>query len=283
MNKAQGRAARLKRIEALRDVANVQELISNGMDVNSSWFDIGHPLALVAQHGYVEACKFLLSAGADPLLADDRSGVPVLCRAVSGRAARFDEETGWEAEDDFKAICTMLVAAGANPNGLEVDGIVQTTQCPLYLAAEKGDIKAVEIMASLGANLNQPCVDPRTKMVRTAMFSAKDRRSEDMMIDLIRLGAYHGGRNNFSAFEACVADGLDKVVEFYVREKGESLSQLVNDPDGAVTLREFAKFESTKHLLSVLATELAIEGALVVEEGGAAKVARPKLNTGMAL
>jgi ankyrin repeat protein len=275
--------------EVVRDPKRLTEHIAAGADVNGPVFN-RMPLAIAVAEGCVESCRILLEAGADPNRAREQSNQDsVLAVLFDHRYSQLNKLAGISdpviADDVMQAICTMLVEFGANPNGnVQAGEMMSAGQSPLYLAAEEGDVKGVETLVGLGADVNQKLEDTSTysgaTYEKTALSRAKDRQDEKMMITLLRLGADDDciKYGHLTAFQHCVERGLDQVVEYYVRERGEPLDQTGLIVTARQTLMEMASKERTRVLLRSLATELAVQEAIGSSEGSRpAAVSRKKL------
>jgi hypothetical protein len=267
------------------DVINPSRLVERiraGVDVNAP-IQAQTPLAIAAGAGKVESCRILLNAGADPDRAHREPGKPsVLCELFEGRLVvlnKLDPANAHTVPDEaMTAICTMLVEYGANPNGLVEPGVrLKPDHCPLYVAAGIGDVKWVDVLVSLGADVNRICCEKWSMPEKTALADAKDRADEGMMVALLRLGASDdwlrdhdsGSTKHLTAFQNCVLLGYNEVVEYYVRERGEDLRQSALISGQEKALVDLSLNTRTRELLLFLETEKAIHGALTVPESGA--------------
>ena len=156
--------ARLVRAVQEQDTARIQQLISEGVDVNAARAD-GVTALLWAAHWDDQAtANLLLEAGAEPNAAEDQ-GVTPLARA---------------AENASAAMVSKLLAAGADPNQAQANGLT-----PLITAAGTGSVPVVAELLSAGAQ-----VTARTNETgQTALMWATANRHHDAMEMLLSTGA----------------------------------------------------------------------------------------------
>ncbi len=163
--------ARLVRAVQEQNTARIQQLISEGVDVNAARAD-GVTALLWAAHWDDQAtAELLLKAGADPNAAEDQ-GVTPLARA---------------AENASAAMVSKLLAAGADPNQTQANGLT-----PLITAAGTGNVAVVAELLSARAQ-----VTARTNETgQTALMWATANRHHDAMEMLLSTGAEVQAQSN---------------------------------------------------------------------------------------
>lgn len=106
---------------------------------------IGRCLTYAIYHGPITLVRALLDAGADPK-GHDGDGFPPLIAALTTAVSR----PGAPARPDAHDIVTLLLARGAD---VAERGVNDYT--PLHVAASNGDLAAVDILLSAGADPNE--------------------------------------------------------------------------------------------------------------------------------
>jgi len=114
------------------DVPSLRSLLDLGLDVNSSFEDVGGEtlLSIVCQYGRRRAAKLLLARGANPNVDGGYARAP-LCRAASGGYTR---------------LMRLLVRHGARINH------PRGTYTPLMAAVEHGSLLAMAYLLDEGAD-----------------------------------------------------------------------------------------------------------------------------------
>jgi hypothetical protein len=252
------------------------------------------PLAFAVQGGMVEACRILLQEGADPHAGGWDKAESLLCLVAEARYSELSRtigETGFDINaDDMRTLCALLVNGGVDPNGIAPDeGAIPDDKSPLFRSVKNNDFEMVRFLVELGANIDQECDECAggltTGSLKSVLRFAANYEREDMMLDLLRLGADDAcmkyGR--MTGFQRCVEIGLDKVVEYYLRERGEDLDQIAHIVTAKQTLDQLAAKESTKLLLRSFAAESSIASGMGSAESVDATQAAPRRDRGMAL
>jgi ankyrin repeat protein len=261
----------------IRDLTQLARMLAGGTPPDRPMNDLAYayPLGVAACDGNVEACRMLLEAGADPYLCQEK-GVSVFGLVVNARNPGFELKPG-SAKQKFpvermEAIFDLLVRYGATPNGMKDLRQIGASESPVYRAALKGDHEAIDVLARLGADLNVACnaagspfaPEELESPVRAAIKGGHDAA----LLTLLRHGASPASleTDTLTPFQACVAAGLDRTVDYFVREGGEDLAQRSST---GRSLAQLAKIDSTRQLLKSLKTELAIKHAMDGQAGTA--------------
>lgn len=184
------------------NVARIQRLLSQGVDVNSKNNDGETPLMITCSSGRIEAAKFLLKHGAD-IKSINGTGKTPLFYAVVGK-------------DASGTIVSLLLEAGADPNATDYNGIpplVASTDFGsfenikallkggaqlspyasnlLHIRISWGDIKTTELLLDSGAEVNSRREDGWTPL----MIAAIGGHAEIVQL-LLQRGAVPNIRNN---------------------------------------------------------------------------------------
>ena len=116
------------------DIADIENLLRAGANVNAAIQGDGTPIMGAARKGHIEAVQLLLDRGADPNIAVSGDGNALI---VASAAGHID-------------IVRMLLKRGANPNTAVIgDGN------PLIMAAREGHANIVTLLLDQGANIDQ--------------------------------------------------------------------------------------------------------------------------------
>jgi ankyrin repeat protein len=287
------------RKENILDLDALAYRIAAGMDVKQRMghYEEGYPLRLAAINGNAEACRLLLLAGANPNVAKGGWTSP-LCEVIGERELQRLRKEQVMPDSVMREVFSVLVSHGTDPNGCQgPEGEMRSFESPLYLAAAAGDHEAVRALVELGANVNIIMKHSRTDaamrhiteytttldIMRHEGYWVAASPDHPMMATLLRLGADDACLANDKAgrtpFQEAVVVGRDKVVEYYVKERGEDIAQRVNGR----TLAQMAREASTRVLLKSLKTELAVQHAVGAQSAGAPAVAVATKNRGIAL
>ena len=131
------RGSRLERalVEAAEegDIADVQDLLARGADVNAAVDGDGSPLIAAARSGSRALVTLLLDRGADVNLAVEGDGNPLIMAAAEGHAA----------------IVELLLARGA-----DVNAVVPSDETALIQASGSGHLAIVRLLVARGADVN---------------------------------------------------------------------------------------------------------------------------------
>jgi len=156
--------ARLVRAVQEQHTARIQQLINEGVDVNTTRADGATALLWAAHWNDQAAADLLLEAGADPNAAEDQ-GVTPLARA---------------AENASLPMVSKLLAAGGDPNRAQANGLT-----PLITAAGTGNVAVIATLLEAGAQ-----VGARTEETgQTALMWATGNGHHDAVEMLLAAGA----------------------------------------------------------------------------------------------
>ncbi|TWT87009.1 ankyrin repeat domain-containing protein [Stieleria varia] len=161
------------------DTAEIERLLANGSDPNTSDAFNNTPLSIAAHFGQTDAAKLLLIKGAN---IDGISGqmTPLQCAIYSGH----------------RDTATFLLTQNADPDLTDDYGMSSLT-----IAAQKGDAKMVEALLKAGANIEHVDNDgwrPLHSVLRATAISDADRLASVAV--LLRYGA-DPNANNPGGFE----------------------------------------------------------------------------------
>ena len=146
------RVAALARAAASGDVATVQRLAAEGVDVNSRGDQGVTPLLWTVAQGSVEGADALMQAGANPAQADDRSRTP-LYLAVELKDGRMLQ---------------TLLRDGGSPNFQSAD----TGRSLLQEAVMSRRPDQIDALLKAGADINLPDRFGTTPLINAAAISA---------------------------------------------------------------------------------------------------------------
>lgn len=195
------------------DIANVQRLLDEGVDPNSSdtldderknafslvfILDKTTPILEAVKNGHTKIVKLLLERGADPETTD-KNNIPIICIASHRghldivrtllETKRVDIESRihktplmYAIENGHKNVAELLLGFGANPDTTDMYGYT-----PLMHASEKGNVDLVELLV-------------------------KDRES----IGKKGANIYIKNRAGLDAFEIAVINSQSNVIEFFL-------------------------------------------------------------------
>eukprot|EP00961_Rhodomonas_salina_P220885 2986363-Rhodomonas_salina.2 len=151
------------------DVEKVNELLLQGVNVNSRNASARTPLHIAAYNGHISIVQALIAAGADIHSMDKLEKTSLHLAAWKG----------------YVDIASLLVDAGADINACDCWG-----KSPLHHAAEAGDapggpgMAVCELLLSAGADK-----DVQGKMGRTALMMAIQKSHSEVALRLISDGA----------------------------------------------------------------------------------------------
>jgi ankyrin repeat protein len=176
------------------DLETVRMLLRAGADASAANREGITPLALAAINGSVEATEALLEAGANSnavlpegetiLMTAARTGRPEVLRVLLRHGADLNARENWYGEtaliwaaaENHPDAIKVLVEHGADVNGrsklLDVPRrrngqsiLPLGSWTPVMYAARQGALEAAEMLAALGADLNQVDPDGATAIV----------------------------------------------------------------------------------------------------------------------
>jgi hypothetical protein len=177
------------------DLERINELLSEGEDVNEAEADGTNALDLAVANGNVEIVQRLLSAGAD-----------VNAPGAHGGGALFSLDASSSLE-----LLEVLISAGARVDQIDSDG-----NTPLMNAAEWDDAELVQALISAGAYVNA-----RNKVGNTALMVAAEQGNATVVKALLDAGAIYGLQNDegFDALALARANDNDEIADL-LRDAG---------------------------------------------------------------
>jgi ankyrin repeat protein len=256
------------------DIGRLAGKIEAGADVNLEFPDTRHPFDAAAQgplgkrypldvaieYGCLDACRLLLKAGADPnRISNETDGGghdPLWWVIATGDGIRSTREQKKEWID-------LLLQAGANINGVDPD----KHYCPLYSAFINGNTEAFEILVEAGADIIN-ARRPGGKHYGSVPLMERISHSggdQEIALFLLRRGIDDSFLSSgMTPFQTCVKRGMELLVSYYVRERGEDPAQRT---ESGKTMIQIAGSPGMKTLLRALKTECAVMSA--VDDAGA--------------
>ncbi|MHC4648880.1 MAG: ankyrin repeat domain-containing protein, partial [Planctomycetota bacterium] len=143
-----------KLIQAVKDggLQTVQDLLTNGVEVNAKDYDGKTALGWAAYKGHTEIVKLLLDKGAD-VNAKTNKGVTALMLA---------------AEQNHVEITKLLLAKDADINAKTTDNGQTALMTALLVAAYTGDPEMVTILLEKGADVNASTENGVTALLMAA-------------------------------------------------------------------------------------------------------------------
>lgn len=220
---------RLLRAAADEEPDLIRELIEEGADPNfiTPLSRLrATPLIIAAFNGNPLSVRVLIELGADPTIS-----MP-------------DTETNplrWAVVKSFPEVVIALVEGG-----LDVDEKFGTNQTQLHEAASDGNLEMVEVLAELGANVDEKSsVDGDTPLILAAL-----RGHKDVLEFLIENGADPGIKNIFggTALHFAAVFGQEAVISPLI-EAGANVDE---QDDVGRTPAHLAAFEGYKGIVALL-------------------------------
>ena len=195
---------RLVEAAAERDAERVRELLSDGVDVDSSRADGTTALHWAAHLDAIELVDLLVGAGVDVDASTD-NGVTPLALACENRSV---------------AVVERLLEAGADANVAKTSG-----ETPLMMAARTGNVGVVEALLAHGASVNRAT----SKSRQTALMWATAEGNRDIVGLLIEAGAdvHPSSAKGFTPLLFAVRNGDMELTQVLLDAGAE-----VNDPGG---------------------------------------------------
>ena len=142
------------------NIQQIEQLISNGADINAQGTNGYTALIGAVLYGHKEICELLIAHSAD-----------VNAQDAYGRTALI-----WAALRGHKEICELLIAHSANVNAQDKDGYTA-----LMIAAERSRKEICELLIANGANVNA-----QDDLGYTALIKAALQRHKEICKLLIR-------------------------------------------------------------------------------------------------
>lgn len=179
-------------------VDDLRQMLSDGLDSNTTDLDGNQALAVAAASGQIAAIEFLVQSGARVDLPGN-GGTPLMVAASRGNVAgmRTLLSLGANARwHDRRGVTPLLKAAGSHSVGavkllldakvdpLSEDGDGRTA---LWLAAEAGDAESCSVLLASGANPNHRAGE-EYQMATPLMMAALSRDSATIRL-LVAAGA----------------------------------------------------------------------------------------------
>lgn len=168
-----------------RNLEQVRQLITEGVDVNAIAICDKTPLSLAVKNGQISIIEALLDAGADPNLSDQTddgfAGNSPLMEAVSTDSATNQKE-----------MIHLLIRHGANPNHQNFEGktvLMVAVECADRMALRgHSQMDVIEALIQIGVNL-----DIRDNEGYTALMAAGVREFAQIVNLLKKAGASQKG------------------------------------------------------------------------------------------
>ncbi|MGH9851272.1 MAG: TonB family protein [Blastocatellia bacterium] len=156
------------------DIAEINELLNAGANVNCALDGDGSPLIGAAREGRLAAVRLLLDRGADPNLAVSGDGNPLIMAAREGHAD----------------VVLLLLDRGAS-----IDQMVPGDENALIQASGEGHLNVVKLLVSRGADVNarawaERALEPPSGEWRTPLSMARKGRHEAVVAFLLAAGAW---------------------------------------------------------------------------------------------
>ena len=172
-----GAAGDLRLVNAAknRDIASVQSLLKQRLDVNIPDVDGMTPLHWAAHWGELETVKLLLAAGANAKAANRYGVTPLHDASLLANVPMME----------------ALLKAGANPNAPYGSG-----ETPLMMAARSGHVDAVKLLVDQGAEVNAA---EEYRGETPIMFAAEENHAEVVKF-LLNHGASVNARSTKYSF-----------------------------------------------------------------------------------
>jgi TonB family protein len=155
------------------DLADINELLNAGANINCALDGDGTPLIGAARKGRIAAVRLLLDRGADPNLAVSGDGNPLIMAAREGHAD----------------VVLLLLDRGAN-----IDQIVPGDENALIQASGEGHLQVVKLLVARGADVNarawaERALEPPSGEWRMPLSMARKGRHEAVVAFLLAAGA----------------------------------------------------------------------------------------------
>ena len=189
-------------------VGIAEALLMSGADIHAASNHLGTALHAAAINGQAEAAEFLVARGANVAAREGICG-SVLDAAYYGATRKTidiildklshkedDETIARKIEEIAEAKCFNLFEAARRGTVKKIitllhkqggkinDRVLLTGETPIILAAKKGHLKAVEVLAERGANLQS-----RDRVGKRALHVAARRNDVKMVEMLLKYGA----------------------------------------------------------------------------------------------
>jgi ankyrin repeat protein len=160
----------------------VRALLEGGADINEGTGDRTTPLMLAIINGHFDLAMFLLDRGADPKIANVAGGTP-LYRVVDLQWAPksfFPQPDIRQERVPYLELMKALIAKGADVNarlnrqlwyttyGFDLDSLDPTGASPFWRAAQAGDVDAMRLLVSHGADPTISATDGVTPLLALA-------------------------------------------------------------------------------------------------------------------
>jgi uncharacterized protein len=160
----------------------VRALLDGGARVNDVTGDRTTPLMLAVINGHFDLAMYLLERGADPKIANVAGGTP-LYRVVDLQWAPksfYPQPDIRQERVSYLDLMTALMAKGADPNvrlakplwyttyGFDLDSLDPSGATPFWRAAQAGDLDAMRLLVSHGADPKLSATDGVTPLLALA-------------------------------------------------------------------------------------------------------------------
>jgi beta-lactamase regulating signal transducer with metallopeptidase domain len=187
------------------EIADIDELLRAGANVNAVIIGDGTPLMAAAGDGHLEAVQLLLNRGADPNLAVPGDGNALIVAASEGHidVVRLLLDRGADPNAAVPGDGNPLIAAASEGHadivallldrGANIDQTVPGDENALIQASAEGHLNVVRLLVSRRADVNARVWSEgnpwRAGEWRTPLSVARREREEDIVQFLISVGA----------------------------------------------------------------------------------------------
>jgi ankyrin repeat protein len=262
------------------DLAQIQDLICAGVNVNEPLEDNHTLLMIAASRGYFDAVKLLVNAGADVNVISYQ-GDNALAQAISGCLEEIfnylspitsDEVKKWaeisgligSSTDGDPKIVALLSENGADLNATNEENDGQTA---LIVATEFRNIPFVQALISAKADVNLKDFGGQSPLIVAAKFrNSTEKRmmgAEANLIELLQILIAAGAdlnsidNNGKTALIHSTQSGTDRCVKLLL-EYGATVN--TKDAEGNSAL-DYAKIQNKNEVIKLLLEAGAVESA----------------------
>ena len=222
------------------DLKAIQDMLKEGVDVNSRDWDELTALIPAASAGHVEICKFLVEKGID-INAKDKDGITALMEASimghtdvvkfllengadANEAASSEVTALWLAASEGKTeVMKILLDKGVDASNARVDGITA-----LMTASVGGHANAVALLLEQGADPLIEDSQGHTPLINAAEVG--DVEVMKLLVEKVGNADYvnHAASNGLSAIVMAAASGKTDALKFLI-EKGANVNAVYGE------------------------------------------------------
>ncbi|KAJ3413942.1 gamma-tubulin [Chytridiales sp. JEL 0842] len=186
------------------------------------------PLHIATEKGKINACRTLLSLGAD-IAARDINGNQPLHLAAHGGANEVIQMLLTEYSVPIDATGAVdCIKVLVKDCGVDVNAVGQWGWTPLHCAAERGQVKAVRTLIELGADVRYPDSHGNTPLHRAVLGESRD--AEDVIKLFVmeyRVSTEIQGENGWTPLQLAAKKGCIHSVSI-LRQLGADESKLID-------------------------------------------------------